>query len=357
MRNYLPLLQVYRGIAACLVVGYHVSGHSKQWFKTDFLFDVFEFGNIGVDFFFLLSGFIIFYTNHHKFGHNREIGAYFVRRFIRVYPVFWIVLFLMLVTHLVLNNEETCPTAFESVVQSFFLYLGDAPLIVGVSWTLTYEVIFYIAFGLLLFFPRHLAISLIIGWALFNAATYAFDIFPGTILDTRPFVQFAIGTLLAVLVTTIKIPKSGIIIILATLVFLIPGMLNGTDAGHMSPALFWPMLFASSVMIVMGSPISDLSKVPANKLLCLVGDATYSIYLTHYIVLQVIYTLLISFDLLETLNPTIFNLLLFAVLVALGCLFYIVVERPTLNFLRRRSLRITGLSGASTDATAGEPVK
>ena len=56
------------------------------------LFGLFRFGHAGVDFFFVLSGFIIYYIHQGEIGQQRFLPAYLYKRFARIYPTYWIVL-------------------------------------------------------------------------------------------------------------------------------------------------------------------------------------------------------------------------------------------------------------------------
>ena len=59
----LHLIQIFRGIAAMSVVIYHLGRSAEAYFHVKLLGDFFSFGYMGVDFFFVLSGFIITYVH------------------------------------------------------------------------------------------------------------------------------------------------------------------------------------------------------------------------------------------------------------------------------------------------------
>jgi len=144
-------LDFLRFIAAMSVVIYH--------FKTDYistlptasslasnLYAVTKFGYMGVDLFFLTSGFVIFAS-----AMNRDAAAFAISRFTRVYPTFWLC---MSVTALVLIFLPDHPTqiTLTAYLANFTLlhdYLGQRA-IDGVYWTLVAELKFYVCIFLLL---------------------------------------------------------------------------------------------------------------------------------------------------------------------------------------------------------------
>lgn len=88
----LNLIQVFRGLAAVLVVFAHTDLIYNQNLNQDFLFKITTFGGSGVDFFFVLSGFIMFYIHQKDIGHQNKLGIFLFKRFTRVYPLYWIIL-------------------------------------------------------------------------------------------------------------------------------------------------------------------------------------------------------------------------------------------------------------------------
>lgn len=142
-------LQMLRGVAATLVVLFHLQaaavfeGHDPgilRWFVR---------GEVGVDVFFVLSGFVIF---HAMLGRTTDQGAgWFLRqRFWRILPPYWVALGLTLLAlagHSVLIRDwAEWPSARELLVSVFLLPLPDQ--VMAVAWTLTVEGLFYLIFAL-----------------------------------------------------------------------------------------------------------------------------------------------------------------------------------------------------------------
>ena len=90
-RQKIEILQVLRGLAAVVVVCRHAAGSANTFAENipGTLYAVFELGDFGVDFFFVLSGFII--INSHFSDQKRLSSAkeYGIKRFVRVFVPYW----------------------------------------------------------------------------------------------------------------------------------------------------------------------------------------------------------------------------------------------------------------------------
>jgi exopolysaccharide production protein ExoZ len=90
-RPTLMFIQCLRGIAALLVVLFHLGERSTELLGRDFAFDIFRMGRSGVGFFFVLSGFIIFFVHKRDLGEPSRIRQCAYKRFVRIYPFYLIV--------------------------------------------------------------------------------------------------------------------------------------------------------------------------------------------------------------------------------------------------------------------------
>ena len=90
-KNKLELIQALRGLAALLVVMFHTTELNHKNFQQEFLFNIFAFGSSGVDFFFVLSGFIIYFIHRFDVGQRNKLKPFLLKRLIRVYPMYWLV--------------------------------------------------------------------------------------------------------------------------------------------------------------------------------------------------------------------------------------------------------------------------
>jgi exopolysaccharide production protein ExoZ len=150
-----------RGGASVAVVIHHtleaaVLGGTVGWKSPDWLTTS---GAAGVDIFFAISGFIMLYVSFPLGQPPDSPWAFLYKRITRVYPLYWFCCFVILVFGAAgLFKSETF--SLSVVVKSFFL-LPIPNTLLGVSWTLSYEIYFYLIFALTLPFKSR-SLSVII---------------------------------------------------------------------------------------------------------------------------------------------------------------------------------------------------
>ncbi|MGH8473629.1 MAG: acyltransferase family protein, partial [Gammaproteobacteria bacterium] len=128
-RPRLELLECGRGLAAFAVVLFHANASSRieGWRSYDW-FTVFQYG---VDFFFVLSGFIIYFAHSRDFGHPERLGSYAKKRAIRLLPTLWLV---TTATYL-LQLAFGMPADLDQFLRSAFPYPSLRPTDPAVVWT------------------------------------------------------------------------------------------------------------------------------------------------------------------------------------------------------------------------------
>lgn len=145
-------IELLRGLAALVVVLSHssttIANHPALHFGS-FHGGLIIPGGPGVEFFFVLSGFEMMTAHGHQVMPASRVGAFFWRRFIRIYPLFWLVM-----AELVWRYWGAPSITWASVLNWCSLApVSDSNLLV-VAWTLRQEVVFYAMFGLALSMPQ-----------------------------------------------------------------------------------------------------------------------------------------------------------------------------------------------------------
>ncbi len=156
-------VELGRGLAALVVVMLHASSMMQlpQYSGKIFMHDWFFWGFLGVDFFFVLSGFIILYVHFNDIDQPKRALRYGWRRVTRIFPTYWIVFGLALVMNLVFQNDKAPIGSFWLAVQ-LSLWPGHE-LWLGPAWTLRFELLFYGIFSVLLF-RRNLGLWVLAAW-------------------------------------------------------------------------------------------------------------------------------------------------------------------------------------------------
>lgn len=134
-------LDVLRGVAALAVVFFHYSRHGTRYF-ADYPFD-FWIGKYGVHLFFVISGFVIYYT----LERSRTVADFAFSRFSRLFPTYWTALALLIAMSL-FSGERIWWSGY--LVNSTMLqkFLGF-PDVDDVYWTLGVELVFYALMAIL----------------------------------------------------------------------------------------------------------------------------------------------------------------------------------------------------------------
>lgn len=137
-------------VAACLaVVVFHIEGYVNRTFITDYPNSFFTFGKMGVDTFFILSGFIIPYS---IFKREKPQIKFLYNRLIRIYPTYIFIILFFISSNLLISKYQLFDIAnqlsLKKTYLSFLFNLGNSTQgYLQVAWTLFYEMCFYIIFS------------------------------------------------------------------------------------------------------------------------------------------------------------------------------------------------------------------
>lgn len=152
----LQSVQALRAVAAILVVIEHSFNSVDHGFGMKLYEKVGIFGSSGVLTFFVISGFIIYYTSNRHFGQRDYIPIFLRKRSVRIYPVYWI-LGLANIPLLAMMGMFDDRTGAD-VLAALTLYPSHSSTLIFIGWTLSYEIFFYLVFSLLLPLPRRLVL-------------------------------------------------------------------------------------------------------------------------------------------------------------------------------------------------------
>lgn len=285
-----------------------------------------EFGVIGVDIFFVISGLIMMHILN-----TRDVSAkdFFIARFLRIAPLYYT---MMTVTLIIGMAYE--PT-IKHIIESFlFLKLHWHRPILTVGWTLEFEFLFYMSIVFVLLFTSnskklyiYTTILLLIGTILVDIIIYPQGAY-------GYFIEFWYGMTIYYLIQKISIKSNSV---------LIGGLIIGFVAGYFSMYThdesnraylrFLTYGIPSFLIVFFALMYEKKNKLRKIKWLMLIGNASFSIYLSHLITLHLYYRIF-NISKNYSLYTDIFSILL---AMFIGILVYIFVEKR-LNILIHKKI-------------------
>ncbi|MBD2095425.1 acyltransferase [Trichocoleus sp. FACHB-591] len=344
-RKKLELIQACRGIAALLVVLFHVTEFSQEKLNQNFLSGLFAFGGSGVDFFFVLSGFIIFFAHQADIGQKQKLNAFIVKRVIRVYPLYWIItLALLPIYFLIPSFGKGYERDLGVILKSLLLVPQENFPVLIVGWTLSHEIFFYFIFGLAIWLTPKVSRFVLCSWLggtltffWLSVSDRASAVQPPLLLNFifNPHnLEFAFGCLAAYWVVGKRIKLGVIYLISGVVLFITSGLGDNYTNVEIPDVIAYGL---PSMLVVLGAASIDLNqgwKSPTwlNEL----GDASYSIYLVHYPCLAACFKVAIALNLVSLFGNFLTMSLLTVIAVIVGWLTYLYLEKPLITWLRRK---------------------
>ncbi|MEL6830692.1 MAG: acyltransferase [Pseudomonadota bacterium] len=184
-KQRVSLLEAGRGIAALMVVFFHANASSPYfggpqiaWMRPL---------EVGVDFFFVLSGYVIMYAHCGDLGQSSLVKRYITNRAIRLFPTLWLVVILAALGQWVLLGTFDVAMFLRSMVPYPSL-LEARPQVV---WTLRHELLFYSVFALLIVSKR-VGMSVVVAWGAGVMVFFLYSLFGN---PTNSLIGFAFSTL------------------------------------------------------------------------------------------------------------------------------------------------------------------
>lgn len=342
VRTTLVTLEIGRFVAALAVVLYHYTAVIEKAYGTLVLGDAFRAGHVGVPYFFVLSGFIIYHVHRGDIGAPGAWNRFAAKRAVRLYPMFWLIAGAMLVGFALIPTLAGERVLTAPGIAADLLLLPHSDAILTISWTLRHEIVFYALFSLAIWFgPRAfwaialwIAISLICAFVVPERADYMG--LWSTV--TSPLnLGFGIGMLVAEAIRRPPVARPSLLIAIALLALTGLAALEwrlGAGVAHAINPLGKigdiAYLTAAGLLVyglVCWESGHRIARAPLWKTL---GGASYILYLVHPPIGSVLVRLLQK---LPLASPTIVYALLVVIAVAGAILLHRLVEKPILRLL------------------------
>ena len=352
--NFIPEIDGLRFVAIVSVVLFHLFGFIENkdgsvynnTYNFDFIANFLKNGNLGVQLFFVLSGFILGlpFAKHYLKGSNKvSLKSYFLRRISRLEPPYIIVMFLLLIGSTLISKNLSNTEGFQSFLASIaymhnFIY-AEPSFINTVAWSLEIEIQFYILAPILsLFFSinnnltrRFLLIFTIIVFSVFS------------LLITLPFLSildylqyFLVGFLLVDfyliegVTNKTSILRNSFTIIALLLIFIS----NEKYFDSFFQKIIWNisvliLIFSSYYNIILRKSIRFFSL----KTITNIGGMCYTIYLLHFAIISFVGNPLLSLQFSDNaiINIGLYSIIILSSILLISIVFFVLIERPCMD--------------------------
>ena len=356
----LQSIQAMRGIAALLVVIFHISTLSRiaGTARSQELGAIWDRGFAGVDMFFVISGFIMVYVTQNLRPTVKNYERFIWSRLSRIYPLWWIYAFAMMAYFYIAYGQPASPDVTDSdgvlpyVLKSIFLIPQEFEPVLGVGWTLIHEMMFYILFAFGLLFPRKFLpvwlmiwAAIIAGAAMLGPQPIHAKTYPQLLISPLN-IEFVLGALVGIWLTQDKGKSSGIFLWIGAALFIgamiihLPG--KGSEFNWQRVAAYG----VPSAMMILGAVVLEREgrlKIPG--FLVRLGDWSYSLYLGHFLVLLAIRRIwqmvndkapgTAEFNAQLGLHTALFVVLGMTLAILVSAISYYLLERPVAKLLKR----------------------
>ncbi len=293
----------------------------------------FFFGNTGVDFFFTLSGFIIFYVHESDLDRPDRLVRYLWRRISRIYPLYWLVT--AIVVALAIVKADWGSLGATHLIKSLLLIKEVQDPVLGVGWTLTHEVLFYAIFATAIL-SRNIGIFLGLVWMGFTLIGL-FD--PNTnlalVFVASPYhFQFAMGVIAAYLVRRWIIRRAWLVAALGITLFVAFAALLDQHVVYYTQPVCRLLFGISSALAIYGVAMWESEGgIHFPKWAEFLGAASFSIYLVHTIAIGNLAKLGSMIHIMRA-NPDWSFLAIAFGSIGIGCIVYRCSEAPIQHFVR-----------------------
>ena len=327
----LKSIQVLRAVAALLVVVFHASANIvRHGWTIPVAQLIASYGEIGVDIFFVVSGFVMSVTTSNMPRSAQAARAFIVSRLTRIIPLYWATTSFFVALLIVAPRVFGAATfSLSHAIASYAFVpwrnpLGEPAPVLNVGWTLNYEMWFYLVCAAAIWIARR-RVAMI---SAFFCATSLLGLIGVTNVVLRTYtspivLEFVFGVIIGTLYARrVRVSVSAAFVMLAValaaLWVLGPRM---EDANRF-------VSFGMPAALVVTAAVALEERIRWPAWLNQVGNASYSLYLTHVFTVPVAVKMLDMLDTHRRLPGSVICAVsvLLSVCVALLC--YHGIEKP-----------------------------
>jgi peptidoglycan/LPS O-acetylase OafA/YrhL len=338
--GYIPALDGLRAIAVMLVLFTHAN------------FFLGSNGFLGVDMFFVISGFLIttLLLEENKKRNKISLKAFYIRRTLRLFPALYLLCFIVFIYAIFFRHGHDKISIFQEVYSSL-LYVnniswywdwGKEGLLLGHTWSLAIEEQFYLIWPwFILLALRYDSLKTLMLALIVFILTFKILYISGNVSDlikSLIYESIYIGCLTAlirwVLNINFKIPDFVALILIG--IILTVGLLPINfykEIHNLYGQTIIALITSIIILIIINNPEGFTSKLLSTPAMVWVGKISYGLYLWHVPIFKI-------FKYHSTFPPTISFVLKFALTFLFATLSWMIIEKKSTEFGRKLSKKI-----------------
>lgn len=293
-------------------------------------------GDLGVSFFFVLSGFLITFLLYFEKESERgyiKLTHFYARRILRIWPVYFMVLLLSILlsqinfTHLPFEigfNPASLPWLLGFITNFYLISPGGISVALAVLWSISVEEQFYLIWPLITSFIKKkyvplILVSLILGGTIFRYIhfdTYAIvsystfsvvsDLATGALFGFFAFHRKDFSERMSLFFTKKKVRLLYVLILGCLYIKMFPHGFIPENLTPLYTAIF-PVIFSflfACIIIEQNYSAHSFFKASTNRQITYLGKISYGLYAYHSIVIALIFSLLSTYNIHSPLLVT-----------------------------------------------------
>jgi len=324
-------LGLMRVFASLMVVIYHFDNMVTVKYGHSPFGDTFALGAIGVNYFFVLSGFLLYQIHRKEWGLPKYAMHYAAKRVARIFPLYWVALITTILLSQ-LSNTPKIPVGIDWFYE-FALIKPEGERILGVSWTLNLDMLYYVIFCFTILLPIWAGKTIMFTWLLLVVSanlylggahgalgSYALLFMSGC------FLSYSFSKLNSIdfsRLFLLLIGSLGLIVLFGIEYYKEHEEISKlTERACFSIGFF--MFLGALLLWEVQKGVGFMS----HPLIVTLADATYSIYLFHIMIGLVIFKITLATGLDELMNRSLMLTIFIVLAVVLGVLIQKTIEDP-----------------------------
>ncbi|WP_331027176.1 acyltransferase [Sphingomonas sp.] len=330
-------IQALRFVAALLVVITHATFYAHE--RLIAAFPIWPAGARGVDIFFVISGFVMWHSSRSLIGEPQGWRIFVRRRIERIVPLYWLATSLKIVAMLLVPAAALHAELSGHAIVTSYLFIpafnsdGALEPLLGVGWTLNFEMFFYAVFAFALFATRRPFVLIAavlavcsVGSLMIASRTHALQFYLNDIV-----LEFLFGMLLARYAKGWTVPPAlSVGLIIAGFVAL----LFSLDTTAVPRSVLYGL---PSLAIIAGAVWLDLRAPPRiPRWVLYFGNASYALYLIHPMVAPIAPVALAKLGFVLPWLSVAFSVM---ISLAMAAILHSLVEKPVSRWLAARTRR------------------